>query len=316
MSGPYVYTPQVDYFSSPYAVPFYNQQSSPFIPELPLNGSPYRSPFSQAASLPPSPNLTNSPLPSFYPSAAPFPGAPDGYFYAPDPYGRRERRGSWNGDAAPQTGSPWLRVPRRQRSRSDAGYSPFQFFDPTNPRPSATPYGPYVPTPQLFLHPWLNAENYRSDLILDLSSPQFQPLRFVGDNQTVLISLEELDQLATQPPIYKLHIVCDLIPNWPIDMTYNAPPGYSPMATPITVGDVLSAIYNAMQMRISQMDWATLTPEAVQLVSRAYTKRCRAIPTAELMLRNQGVKKIDFLLGKIWFKGLQRVGDIVKLIVA
>ncbi|KAF8902058.1 hypothetical protein CPB84DRAFT_1846478 [Gymnopilus junonius] len=262
MSGPYVYTPQVDYFSSPYAALSCNQQASPFIPELPLNNSPYRSPYTQAASLPPSPNLPNSPLTTFYPNA------PDGYLYAPDPYARRERRGSWNGDTAPETNTPWLRLPRRQRSRSDAGYNPFP--GPTNPWQSATPYGP----------------------------------------------LEELDRLATQPPISRLHIVCDLIPNWPIDMTYNAPPGHSVTPPPITVGDVLSAIYNALQMRISQMDWATLTPEAVQLVSRAYTKRCRAVPTAELMLRNQGVKKIDFLLGKVWFKGLQRVGDVVKLVVA
>ena len=304
MSGPFVYTPQTVPFSSSYAVPFYNQQASPFIPELPLNISPYH----QAVPLPPSPNLINSPLPGISPLA---PEGFEGYLHATDPFSRRERRGSWNGDNAPYA-SPWFHVPRRRRSRSDAGYDTFRPYDQTNL------YGPYAFTPQLALHPWLVAENNQSELILDLSSPQFQPSRYVGNNQIVPVSVEDLSQPATHPPVYELHIVCDLIPNWPIDMIYHPPMGYSTMAPPppITVGDVLIAVYNALQMRISQMDWATLSPEAVQSVSRAYTKRCRAHPGIELMLQNQGVKKIDFLLGKIWFKGLRGVGDILKLIVA
>jgi hypothetical protein len=45
------------------------------------------------------------------------------------------------------------------------------------------------------------------------------------------------------------------------------------------------------------------------MVGAAYTRRCRAMPSTELTLRNQGVKKVDFLLGKKWFKGLVPVGN-------
>ncbi|KDR81533.1 hypothetical protein GALMADRAFT_60384 [Galerina marginata CBS 339.88] len=318
MSAPYVYAPQVNYRNSPYLAPFYTQQNSPFIPELSLNNSPYASPYARAASLPPSPNLGNSPLP-YIPSNVPFPSSPDGSLFAPNPW-PRERRVSWNG-AAPSTiqNTAWLQAPSsgyyHQRTRSDVGYNSYH---PTSP------YAPYMQLPpaqppQFFLHPFLNAENPRSDFIFDVSAPEFLPMRYIGNNQTLPITADELNQVATHPPIYSLHIICDLIPNWPIDMNYNPTNGYSPIAPPIKLGDVLSAIWNSMQMRISQVHWASLTPQQQHMVSRAYTKRCQRMPSAEMIMLNQGVKQVDYLLGKIWFKGLLRAGDgfeVLKMVVA
>jgi len=313
MSGPYVYTPQVAYRNSPYLAPFYGAQNSPFIPELSLNNSP----FVQPNSLPSSPNPQNSPLPT-YPQFVPFPASADESQYSQNPWAR-ERRVSWNGGVVPPPvqNSPWLRPrPQRQRTRSDHSYN---FQPPVDPNAYWSNPGPYNPfpqyptaLPQFFLHPFLNGESPRSDFMFDLSAPHFAPLRYVGNNQTLPITPEELAQVATHPPIYHLKIICDLIPNWPIEINYNQSAGgntYSPIPPPLKLGDVLSAIWWFMQMRITQTSWASLTPQQEHMVGAAYTRRCRAMPSTELALRNQGVKKVDFLLGKKWFKGLVPVGN-------
>ncbi|KIM49204.1 hypothetical protein M413DRAFT_438369 [Hebeloma cylindrosporum] len=315
MSAPYVYTPQVAYRNSPYLSPFYGQQNSPFIPELSLNNSP----FIQPNSLPPSPNPQNPVQGPTYPQFVPFPPSADESQYSQGPPWPRERRVSWNeGPARPPTqNTPWLRPrPQRQRTRSDNGYNFQPPADPNWSNPNPSPYNPFpqYPTapPQFFLHPFLNGESPRADFVFDLSAPQFAPLRYVGSNQTLPITPEELAQVATHPPLYRLKIICDLIPNWPIEINYNQYAGgntYSPVPPPLTLGDILSAIWGFLQMSITQTSWASLTPQQEHMVGVAYTKRCRAMPSAELALRNKGVKKVDFLLGKKWFKGLVPIGD-------
>jgi len=54
------------------------------------------------------------------------------------------------------------------------------------------------------------------------------------------------------------------------------------------------------------MDWARLTPTEETEVARVYTKRCKGFGVSEMLQRSQGVKRVDFLLGKVWFKGLTR----------
>ncbi|KAF8970000.1 hypothetical protein BDZ97DRAFT_1915095 [Flammula alnicola] len=319
MSDPYVYTPRVNYRNSPYLAPFYTQQYSPFVPPISLNNSP----FSPNVSLPPSPHVMNSPLPGspFIPNNIPFPHDPDEEDYL-NPY-VRPRTVSWNGGAVPPTlqNTAWLQSqhrPQRRRSRSDAGY--FEQPQVVNINNGywvspGTPYGPFsqLPAvPQLSLHPYLDGHNLRGDIVFDLSAPYFTPMRMVGGGQTTLITSDELNQAATHPPIYSLKIICDLIPNWPIDMSYNPSNRYSAVAPPIKLGDVLSAIWNSLRLRISQANWASLTPQQVHLVSRAYTARCREMGALEMNMMNEGVKKIDFLLGKKWFRGLVRTGDGVE----
>jgi len=319
MTSSFVYTPQVNYRNSPYLGPYYHQAYSPFIPELSLSNSPY----ARNASLPPSPNPGYIPLGSPYnTNQVPFPGSPDQGVYAPNPW-TRDRRPSWHGDGpATNATTAWLNSPlegyQRQQARS-FGANPF-------PQPvgmagywpaAASSYSPYVAPPplmpQITMHPWLNAEMPRSDFIFNLSTPQFAPMRYVGNNQSILLTNEELGQPATHPPIYQLHMQCDLIPHWPIALQYNPNPyrsanTYSNVAPPITLGDVLSGIHNSLQLGITQYDWAALSVEQERAVSKAYTKRCKAMASTT-MIRNEGVKRVDFLLGKVWFRGLARVGE-------
>ncbi|KAJ7109055.1 hypothetical protein C8R43DRAFT_862722, partial [Mycena crocata] len=79
---------------------------------------------------------------------------------------------------------------------------------------------------------------------------------------------------------------------------------------PISIGDVLVGIHSALHQRITHTDWAKLGLEAQSAVSGAFVKLCHAeaarrgeSPTQE---RNQGVKRVDFLLGKTMFRGLIR----------
>ncbi|KAF8149414.1 hypothetical protein B0H34DRAFT_733675 [Crassisporium funariophilum] len=320
MSGPFVYTPQVNYRNSPYLAPFYDQAYSPFIPSLSLSGSPY----ARNASLPPSPNLGFSPLPTPYTPSIPFPGSPDDGGFGPDVWAR-QRRPSWHGGTVPTATVPtgWLQAPagyHHQRTRSFGDAAAYQTLPVGwNGQPFApgacSPYGPppfTIPQIQPSIHPWLNAEMLRSDFIFDMSLSNFAPMRYVGNNQTVIISPEELSQPATHPPIFQMNIVCEQLPKWPISMQYNpytSSNTYPTVAPPITLGDVLSAIWNSMQQRISQYDWAQLPPQVEYAVSRAYTKRCKAMPSTEVMVRNQGVKRVDFLLEKVMFRGLVRVGE-------
>jgi len=76
---------------------------------------------------------------------------------------------------------------------------------------------------------------------------------------------------------------------------------------PISLGDVLVAVHMHMQRQISHADWGKLTQKEMVSVGRAYTERCRvaAQGTAEHELA-QGVKRVDFLLGRTKMVGLVR----------
>jgi len=97
-------------------------------------------------------------------------------------------------------------------------------------------------------------------------------------------------------------------------------------APPITLGDILVAIHQKMHQRISHLDWGRLSMSEEAEVSRAFTRRCRTESMRhdvtfhsdnELPERQQGVKVVDFLLGRTMFRGLVRTEDgYVKMIVS
>lgn len=319
MSDPYVYTPRVNYRNSPYLAPFYTQVNSPFIPNLSLSGSP----FSPNISLP-----TAEPVQSRSPFI-PFPSssALDDEDYI-QPYAR-PRTTSWTTGVVPDNilDDSWFRPRRPQRKRSrSAGYfdqpqvvninngywvSPGTPYTPFTQLP-ATPYTPFnqLPAaPQIALHPYLDGQLPRGDVFFDLTAPAFSPMLRFGNNQFRLLTYDELNQAATQPPVYTMQIVSELIPMWPIDLVYNTLNRYSAVAPPLKVGDILSAIYKALHMRISQILWTQLSPQDVHAISAAYTTRCRSMGPMELTVRNDGVKRVDFFQGKRLFRGLTRTAD-------
>jgi hypothetical protein len=160
------------------------------------------------------------------------------------------------------------------------------------------------------LHPYLDGSRYRSDIVFDLAAPEFRPMRILGHNQFWPLSYEELAQLATEPQMYKLTISCDIwIPDWPLNFDFRSTVPYQSNIPPIKLGDVLTAIYGSLHKRISQYDWAQLAAEHEYEVSKTYTRRCKAMGSDQLKTRNQGVKQVDFLMGRTKFRGLVKVGD-------
>lgn len=323
MTSPYVYTPFVSYQATPYVAPYYaaQQQPSPFIPDATLYPA---SPYSNPSSLPASPHVHASPLPS--PNTSQrilFPGADGGYSPWDGPV--RMRRPSWHG-GNPMVDGAWLQTPQghiRTRSFGDATY-PYQ--QPPGmagywPPPQSPRFGPGyalpMNAPQFHIHPWLNGESQRGDFIFDLSSLDFAPLRYLGPGQTMLLSQEDLAQPATHPPITRLRITCDLIPQWPTELSYNpyysSPSPSMPLspgaAPPITLGDILIGLHKNLQARITHEDWSRLNVSQESAVTRAYTMRCRAAGAGEMTMRSHGVKRVDFLLERVRFKGLIRDSD-------
>ncbi|KAJ7464036.1 hypothetical protein FB451DRAFT_1264493 [Mycena latifolia] len=122
------------------------------------------------------------------------------------------------------------------------------------------------------------------------------------------------------PPLTALRIFHPRIPSWPIDFALREELAGA-VPPPISLADVLVALHRELHNRISQADWATLRAEDEQAVTKAFLRRCRAeavrsgVPPAhirdqEVTERNEGVKCVDFLLGKTVFKGLVRLpGD-------
>lgn len=320
MSAPFVYTPgpaPVPQLppAGPYVQPYLIQpQRSPFIPPNVLPGgqiSPYNPPIQLG---PPSPyhqhvHFHEEPparprswhAPDETPFVWPIPAPP----LEPAPAGGRRR--SFNGG---QPGAPWAQL----------------FSPPPAASPSPYLYAPAAIPQYALLHPFLDARIPRHEFAFDLSAPAFSPQRLYGPHHPpVALAHTELDMPATHPGVQRMRIVCDAIPEWPIELKFSAGspfvggglglsvtvPGWPSPAqpqqggappVPITLRDVLEAVYRALHTQITHLDWAKLSKSEEMAIGRAYTRRCKE--DKEGNQATAGVKRIDFLLDKFMFQGL------------
>ncbi|KAJ7176056.1 hypothetical protein C8R43DRAFT_1102118 [Mycena crocata] len=335
MAAPFVFVPEAS-SSTPYSAGYHNPYyatphggPSPFLPPspLPYPSSPYLGPVGGPGT---SPN-------AFHPDSALW---PDDTAHYESPYTaswtphtpRRQRTNSWHGAAVPPT-SPFLsphapaflhtnsspyftRGHKKTNSWGNHGAEPPSWWGNNTANPYVSPQVPQQ------IHPWLNGDAPSPIFSFDLSEAGFLPLRLVSPQpqQHTLASTAELCEPAFHPPRTSLRILHPRLPFWPIDLaltsanTYTAPP-------PITLGDILVALHRELHRRITPADWAALSPEDAGQVTQAFARRCRAEafrsgvhPTQlrdhEIAARNDGVKRVDFLVGKTMFKGLVRVpGD-------
>lgn len=337
MSAPYVYSPT--YGPSGYINPNYQTpQNSPFVPPATLYpASPYSNPTSIGGS-PQIPALSLAPPGSPRANSVTFPYEPA---WDPNVYTIpiRQRRPSYHGDFIPPT-SPF--VPEgyhlepdpyfRDRRRSFNG----SYYQPGwNPSTLGAPIAPPTSASGFMLHPWLNADVWKGDFALDLTAHEFRPLQINAAGQARPCPAEYLSQSATHPPITRLRIISDFLPDWPIDIAYNAhyvggvsssfvawTPGFGIDTTgtqpPITFSDVLIAIHRSLHTRITHADFSRLSLSQEKAVTRAYRKRCRATGSFEAAELAQGVKRVDYLLDRKWFRGciLDWNTAVFKLVVA
>ncbi|KAJ7099544.1 hypothetical protein B0H15DRAFT_820654 [Mycena belliarum] len=313
MSSPFIYSPHSSYFQpfpppSGYFPRTYQQQVSPFLPtEAIYPSSPYLDPLR-------SHEAPNTPM-----------------YSGP----RRRRHLSWSGGSTPRI-SPFI-PPSLLPAYLDHQPAAQNVWGSTAWYPQAPPYTapPFSAPPQTFsassyvsgypqfpgslqIHPWLNGDAPSQEFVFDMSITAFDPRRFVGPGQQpVPLSIADYQAPAFFPPITKLRIICDMIPNRPIDLVFGAG-GYGGAPPPITLGDVLVAIHRKMHQRITHQDWERLSMSEEARVSRAFIQRCRIESMrheggfrsdSDLPERQQGVKVVDFLLGRYMFKGLTRSED-------
>ncbi|TBU58608.1 hypothetical protein BD310DRAFT_452742 [Dichomitus squalens] len=318
MAQQYAY-PQF-FYPTPYMTPFYNQPYvSPFIPPVtnlpPVSVVPppptperrvrfdefpprERRP-SWHASLAPPPNPLPFPSPPIIvtplPPVMPLPNHP-----ASAPMFTHQRRYSDTCLAQPA----WVTFP--------TVLQPFAspVFQPSSPQIAQ-------------IHPLLNGESAGGPKILfDLSFHTFNPQRITayGQKSGTPLTLDELLEPATHPATYRMTIKCDLIPEWPINLEQHTTPRErsrerSPFLSvsmhetenaPITVYDVLMALYKTVQSRIRQSDWVRLSTRRMNKVSAAYSRRCRNFPSVQAFEEAQGVRRVDYLGEKYMFRGIMR----------
>ncbi|KAJ7161904.1 hypothetical protein C8R43DRAFT_991722 [Mycena crocata] len=234
----------------------------------------------------------------------------------------RKRTKSWHGPAL----SP--------RSPSSEPKSPAFLDTPSSPRVThglkksrsfgntAAPGWVISPSLPPQIHPWLNGNAPSNIFYFDLAPTAFLPLRLATANppQSTLVSTLEMREPAFHPARTALRIIHPKLPFWPVDIALPSShrQKHSP---PIALGDILVALHRALHTRITAADWAMLSAEDAARVNKAFSRRCRAeavrsrVPMAQLRdrevaVRNDGVKRVDFLMGKTVFKGLMRApGD-------
>lgn len=108
-------------------------------------------------------------------------------------------------------------------------------------------------------------------------------------------------EFATTPPISALRIVCDILPyeSWRIKARNSEG---------ITVRDVFEAIYNTLQVPLTDTELDGLSEKHRLRVQNAFEVRWRAArqPVGE---RRRGMRRVDCLLGSTTFAGLSMSDD-------
>ncbi|KAF9476172.1 hypothetical protein BDN70DRAFT_187992 [Pholiota conissans] len=122
-----------------------------------------------------------------------------------------------------------------------------------------------------------------------------------GDGQ---YPIQAFNDNATSPPMTSIIILHSLLSS---EIEVNSPSG-----SPLTVGDVLSAIYRHLRLAIHPVEYSNLPDgERREAVDAAYYVRCGAIRNSaeRLAEERKGIKRIDLLMGCSRFMGLSGTLD-------
>jgi hypothetical protein len=283
----------------PYYYPQQQQQQHPYFQFPPTSGdSGHRSSRSWQGS----PNMSPPVLPTFLPvmAAAP-PVAPP--VYQPTllhaDYSR-SRRHSFDAAFAPvqpmaTAATPWPTVPAPYYTYASGwtGMAPME-----------------LPRPQL--HNLINGDIVAPHLSVNFVEADLVFRKRTGSGIYHLSSLSsyDLEQPATHPQMTRVRIVCDMIPQWPVDLqvlgTSLSPHRRRRPALPyLSLEDVVQAVHASLHRKISHQEWGRLSTSQETDVARAYTRRYKSAGSewTERQQQAEGVKRVDFLLKTTWFKG-------------
>jgi hypothetical protein len=111
-----------------------------------------------------------------------------------------------------------------------------------------------------------------------------------------------LAEAATSPPQPHLTLSCTEQLPWPIHIVAAHP------HVGVTVGDVLHCLYSELRRSATEAEFRSLPTQAAQaFATKSYEDRCRRLasdPRAFAHEKSKGLKRVDFLLGRVAWNGL------------
>jgi hypothetical protein len=167
-----------------------------------------------------------------------------------------------------------------------------------------------LPRPQL--HNLINGDIIAPQLYINFVDADlvFRKRTGSGMYHHSTLSSYDLEQPAMHPQMTRVRVVCDMIPQWPVDLqvlgTSLSPHRRRRAALPyLTLEDIMHAVHASLHRKISHQEWGRLSTSHETDVARAYTRRYKSTGSewSERQQQAEGVKRVDFLLKTTWFKG-------------
>ncbi|KAH7908885.1 hypothetical protein BJ138DRAFT_1011894 [Hygrophoropsis aurantiaca] len=147
---------------------------------------------------------------------------------------------------------------------------------------------------KLSLHPYLRHDRSLPPTILDLRREPSQTLVFREIDHPV--GFDDMIHSCTNPPTPFMRIYHSRLP-WYIDIHASGNPPY------VTLADLFLGLYTSLSARIHRSDYYNdeLNAEDREILKKAWEERCRSPEESA-----DGVKRVDYLRGKVIFEGLVR----------
>ncbi|KAI1785960.1 hypothetical protein LXA43DRAFT_975972 [Ganoderma leucocontextum] len=151
--------------------------------------------------------------------------------------------------------------------------------------------------PKVTLNPYIRYTTYKPPMSLDLrESPDTLKFRALKD-QT--LTRWDLSRFVCEPPLAFMRFYHAQLP-WYIDVeAVENPSG-------VTLFDLFCAIQQSMMTPIQNPDYynVEMTSETREQVAEAWAARCRSEEE-----RNQGIRRVDYLIGRVFMEGIQKGKD-------
>ncbi|KAG6908202.1 hypothetical protein DXG01_005791 [Tephrocybe rancida] len=190
--------------------------------------------------------------------------------YSPDNLARRPR--DWRPDYDSRTLAPF--IPRIQKPRTDIP----EFAD----------------NMKRTIHDMLSYNPHNVNVSFDMRYHPHENLDFPGLERP--FNHIDLTQLATNPPVHAMRLFHPLLP-WYVDVVEGQPNG-------ITVNDLIFQMHMQLDVPVTSRHFYNedLHSTVRERIYKAFAVRVEGNP----MERDKGVKRVDFLEGKVFFVGLVR----------
>jgi len=159
------------------------------------------------------------------------------------------------------------------------------------PRSEAKPPG---------LHPQLLADASGSPpLRFNVIFPPAAPYLKTWDDIPRIVSDKDLDESATETNIktMSLQLNCEPLPPWECVIR---------KCKAITCRDVFEAIWREYDVELTETERAKIPDQYRSFYQKLFKKRCKEVPVLTALEESRGLKRVDILGGKTFFRGMTK----------